>query len=198
VRYPDSLEGAPAWINESYEIHGRAKGQASREILQGPMLRTLLEDRFHLRIHRETRKTPGYVLTLAPGGPKMPRTPEGSCIPVDKYNPSAEFVPWDKMCGRPLGRATIDADGLTVGEFADFVSGMTRQPVLDNTELAGRFYFRLNFATDDATPAFHAPSTPGAPSLFTAIQEQLGLKLEPGEVPRVFWVIDHIERPALN
>ena len=77
------ITGGPAWIDsERYMIEAKAEGPTDREIMQGPMLQSILEDRFQLRVHRESREVPVYVLTVGKGGPKLKRFQEGSCIPM--------------------------------------------------------------------------------------------------------------------
>jgi uncharacterized protein (TIGR03435 family) len=81
---PLSIEGAPAWINSaSYRIEATSEGSENRGMLNGPMLQSLLEDRFHLRIRRETREVPVYALAVAKGGAKLRPYREGSCVPLD-------------------------------------------------------------------------------------------------------------------
>src|SRR5580658_2008791 len=78
------IEGGPAWINsDRYEINAKAEGTPSEAMTHGPMLQALLEDRFKLKIHRETREIQAYVLTIAKNGPKLHSFKEGSCVPFD-------------------------------------------------------------------------------------------------------------------
>jgi uncharacterized protein (TIGR03435 family) len=97
----------------------------------------------------------------------------------------------------------VQIQGYTLAEYAQFLSGMTFRPVLDKTGIPGRFDYHLEFVPDDTTPGMMAQPLPPAdpsqgPSMFTAIQEQLGLKLEPAKAMREYIVIDHVERPSEN
>src|SRR5262249_47372554 len=101
------IEGGPSWIHTSrYRIDAKADGAQSQGMMHGPMLQTLLEDRFKLKIHRETREVPAYALTVAKGGIKLNTFKEGSCIPLDLKifeqfppPPFPELPPGQQYCG---------------------------------------------------------------------------------------------------
>jgi bla regulator protein blaR1 len=212
------IEGGPAWKNtERYTINAKAEGNASLEMMSGPMLQALLEERFKLRVRHETREVPAYALTVAKSGLKLPRVEEGSCTPFDRSNPPAARVaaPGQKpFCGNGgfgkkdnLVVANIPAIGLD--EFANRLGGRLDRPVINKTGVKGLFDFHLEFGVDQTTPKFLAggdldappvslSDPPGGPSIFTAVQQQLGLKLEPAKGPGEFLVIDHVERPSEN
>jgi uncharacterized protein (TIGR03435 family) len=190
------VEGGPAWLkSDRYEIVAKAAGDASPDMMNGPMLQSLLEDRFKLRLHRETREIPVYALTVAKGGAKLHPFKEGSCTHCGAGG---------TMKGSNF---QLHGQGVTSDEIAKSLGTGLDRPVIDNTGLAGKFDFELEFAGDQATgPAFRDPNQviPAAPdpsagaSVFTAIQEQLGLKLEPTKGPGEFLVIDSVERPSGN
>ena len=207
VGLPPPIEGGPAWINsESYEINAKAGGGVSLAMMHGPMLQALLEDRFKLRVHRETRDVPVYALTVAKGGLKLSPFKEGSCTLVDRtqFPPfSAPLTP-DQIAKNCNARGTkdglnlkVEAQGMTIDEFARiFLDTHTLgRPVINRTHIAGRFDFHLEYAPERGAPA---DELGGGPSIFTALQEQLGLKLESARGPGEFLVIDHIERPSEN
>jgi uncharacterized protein (TIGR03435 family) len=206
--------GGPGWVYSSrYDINAEA-GDASSETMQGPMLQALLEDRFNLKIHRETREIPVYDLIVAKGGLKLHALEPASCPPTMS---SAETVallqagkPLPKFCGTVrFGPKMADVHGLTVDEFSKNIGRVLDRPIVDKTGIAGLFDFHLEFARDEATPgllpggALHftdAPvdDPPGGPSILTAFQEQLGLKLDPAKGPGEFLVIDNVTRPSEN
>jgi uncharacterized protein (TIGR03435 family) len=211
------LSGGPAWItssSERYEINATAEGTPSPEVMQGPMLQALLEDRFKLKIHRETRNIPVYAMTVAKGGPKLQASATGSCNPEGPRpsNPreaelaAAKLVPGEKpACGVGFIRANgpnliVDPHGIRLDEFAKNFLSILDRPVIDKTGITGSFDLHLEFAPDDSTPGVQlGPSdTPSGASIFTAMQEQLGLKLESDRGPGEFLVIDSIERPSEN
>lgn len=134
-----------------------------------PMFRAMLEERFKLAAHRETKEVPGYALTIAKGGPKL----ESGDATTGRY----PYI----LHGRLVGPNAA---------MAEIVSTLARplgKPVIDKTNLTGTFNIDLKFAPDGDTNST-------LPSIFTAVQEQLGLKLESQKVPFETLVIDHCER----
>jgi uncharacterized protein (TIGR03435 family) len=201
--YP-KIDGDPAWIrSEFFQINAKAEDEhASLEMLQGPILQALLEDRFKLKVHRETREAPVYVLTVAKGGPKLKPFKDGSCNPPDPSNPPEDPK---SLCGiaipGPKGpNMTWDVRRWSVGQLSAFMGFLLYRPVIDTTGITGNFDFHLEFAPDDATPGLLPLDLDptGGTSIFTAVQEQLGLKLESGKGPREYLVVDHVERPSEN
>jgi bla regulator protein blaR1 len=204
-----AIKGGPEWIrSEMYEINARAEGHPSIAMMEGPMLQGLLEDRFKLKIHRETREGPVYELTLAKGGAKLKPFQEGSCVQMPWTFPLPELPAGQRYCKaiilmRPPG---VNAEGSTPGEFSKLLNLFLDRPVIDKTGIAGRFDIQLKFSPNESTPGLHGPepegpgaaSDPTGPTIFTAIQEQLGLKLTPAKGPIEFLMIDHVERPSEN
>jgi uncharacterized protein (TIGR03435 family) len=197
------LYGLPEWANSSrYDITAKTAGEAPIDQMFGPMLQVLLEDRFQLKVHRETRQLPVYVMTVAKRGLKIQPTKEGSCVPVDLNH---AYQPTPKWCGRMTGRANsigiIDhAYGMTIAEIASrFLTNRLDRLVVDKTEITGLFDAHLEFSrTAPIAPGQVGEPSDTAPSIFTAVQEQLGLKLEPGQGPVEVLVIDHVEKPSEN
>lgn len=205
------IEGGPSWLSsDAYIINATAPG-ASVEAMEGPMLQALFEERFKLKVHRETKQVPVYALTLpAKGGFKLQPVPEGSCTPPDFSTYPMPALPAGKhycnntgVGGRKGPNTVLNQDETTVADVAKLLTLILDRPVIDKTGLAGRYNFHLEFAIDQTTPG--VPAGPGfgppsddspAASIFTVVQEQLGLKLEPAKGPRDVLVIDHIERPS--
>ena len=195
------LDGGPAWIDsEQYQIVAKADGPASVEGMEGPMLQQLLEDRFQLKVHREARESRIYALRVAKGGLKMKPSNPGSCIVRDATDTSFRAPePGEKpYCGEARIATTVDritfslAAG-TIKQLALNIGGRLGGPVVDQTEVAEKFDFHVEFAREGIDPS----DTLGAPPLLTALGE-LGLKVESAKGPREFLVIDHIERPSEN
>jgi bla regulator protein BlaR1 len=206
------VQGGPSWIySDYYEINAKAAGNASEETMIGPMLQALLEDRFRLKVHRASRNVNVYVLTLARGGSKLQEVQDGSCTkPNYSTYPPPALPAGQKYCfntgvgGRKGPNTMLNQDETTVGEFSKLLGLVLDRPVVDKTGLRGKYNFHLEFAIDQNTPGvltgFPAPpsdDTP-APSIFTVVQQQLGLKLEPAKGGRDYLVIDHVERPSEN
>jgi uncharacterized protein (TIGR03435 family) len=203
------IEGGPEWVrsdSDTYAITARAAGPASQAMMRGPMLRALLEERFHLQIRRETREGPVFELTVAKGGVKMRRTPEGSCVPRDlnlyPQPPNApDGKPWCATINYRSSRQTmtgiIDVIGATTAEMAPYLSTGGRK-VIDKTGLEGRFDFHLEYAREGGPPPADADPAHAGPTIFAAVQETLGLKLTPAKGPVTVLVIEHVERPEGN
>jgi len=211
------VEGGPAWVwNDPYTITAAAENAISEAMMRGPMLQALLEDRFKLKLHRETRQAPVYELVVAKGSPKLKPFKEGSCVPVDAA--SALQVPrpplaQGKWCDSGItGLGTIHTlgRGMTLQAAAYLLSRNLDRPVVDKTGLTGLYDFDLEFARDPSLAGPPPPppppgglpaepaNQPSGPSIFTAVQQQLGLKLEPAKGPREVLVIDSVERPSEN
>ena len=203
--------GGASWVDsETYDIEAKTPDGTSGKTMQGPMLQNLLTDRFGLKIHSETREAPIYDLTVAKGGPKLKAFKEGTCVEnVPQQAPPAPGQKRPTYCGSfsmglKEGNLTLDVHKRSMAEFARQLH--LDRPVIDKTGIAGMFDFHLEFAVDGTTvgffpPGFPAPRTsnnPDALSIFTAIQEQLGLKLEPSKGPVEVLVIDSVERPSAN
>ena len=201
--------GGPSWIHsERYTIAATSPDNASPALMQGPMLQALLEDRFRLKVHREVREVPIYSLTIAKGGHKLPPYTEGSCAPVE---PPSTFPPPPRPAGWVPCAARVRRNGphvrvewhrATIQELTWVLGLNVDRPVLDRTGIVGLFDGTLEFTPDESNPRVPPASPsdvpPTAPSVFTAVQEQLGLKLEKMNGPGEFVVIDDIRRPSEN
>jgi bla regulator protein BlaR1 len=215
-RPPVPVSGGPAWVtSDRYRIEAKAEGPQSRETLNGPMLQALLEDRFHLRMVRESKEVPVYAMTVAKGGPKLQRAVEGACLSDPAKIREARAAGQKPVpCGIYFGKkkdapgiVTANTRGTSLTSIAKNLSDLLDRPVIDKTGLTGTFDLYAEFVPDESTPgllgrAMFAPPEgvapdPG-PSFIPALQQQLGLKLEPAKGPRDFLAIDHVERPSEN
>lgn len=187
---PWLVAGAPPWANETrdrttlnpevrFDINAKAEGDAPRTVEEfRAMMQSLLADRFQLTARRETRTVPVYALVVDKGRQKFRES--GS----------------DATGIMRMSRGTLTASGGTMDQLVNFFSnsnGVDR-PIVDRTGLAGHYDFALQWSVLGAGDASNA----SAPSVFTALQEQLGLKLEPQSAPMEFLVIDHAEMPTSN
>jgi uncharacterized protein (TIGR03435 family) len=216
------LSGGPSWIDsERYDVQAKADGNTTVGFAQGaPIVQALLEDRFHLKAHRETHEGAVYFLTVAKSGLKMRQSKEGSCRNLDLNHMPPPTAPVDAgpkitNCGTnsgPNGRGRMNITGITIADvpgspFQSLTSRLAQligRTVIDKTGLSGNFELHLEW-TPDAPPAAAgavsdnpAPTDSSGPSIFTAMQEQLGLKLESGRGPVETLVIDSVERPSEN
>ncbi|MFZ0818813.1 MAG: TIGR03435 family protein [Candidatus Acidiferrales bacterium] len=171
-----------------------------RRLARRQMLQALLADRFKLIIHRETKELPVYMLVIAKGGPKLQETKAAAGAPNASAPPGRGGGASVRTSRTGTGPVTLTVLHCSGEALADLLSTHTGRPVLDKTGLASSYDFTLKFMPDDAQA--QPPSGPAPldlpPSLFTAIQDQLGLKLESGKGPVEIIVIDHVERPSGN
>ena len=196
------ITGAPSWFEtEKYDLEAKvaeqdipALRQTNRaEIMQ--MLQAVLAERFHLKIHMESKDLPIYALVVAKGGPKLA---ESKPVP-DGSSKGAHVI---------HGAPHWEVERGTMETLTRLLTPRLGRTVVDQTGLTGRYDFKLDWspdmrtATDDASsngaqPGL-LPAAPSGPSIFTAVQEQLGLKLEPQKGPVEILVIDHAGRPSAN
>jgi uncharacterized protein (TIGR03435 family) len=214
---PADTVGMPAWASEeSYDVNAVAvRGSASAEDRRA-MMRSMLADRFKLIVHFEPKQQPSYNLVLARSdgklGPSMRATQvdcdtllsqESAAAISERANaqspPSLPSVPGagqqDFPCRLRISGNVMEGD-VTISKLAFQLRPYLGRPIVDKTGLKGFHRIRLEF---DRFGFFHPESVPsGAPSIFTALQEQLGLKLEPSTTQIDVLVIDRLERPTEN
>jgi uncharacterized protein (TIGR03435 family) len=182
--------GGPNWINDDqWDIEAKAPSdvlftwtESENPYLAGPlarMLQTLIEDRFQLKLHREAKQLSVYELTVARGGPKLRR--------------SADQIK-TRVSETKLGAGFVDVPGQPFRNFVYFLGRQLDRPLIDKTGLQGLYDVTLRW-TPEPTEASR-PSD--LPTLFTAVQEQLGLKLESSKGPVDMFVIDSVQRPSEN
>jgi uncharacterized protein (TIGR03435 family) len=206
------IDGGPSWIRSAfYDINAIAEGDPSVKKMMGPMMQVLLEDYFKLKIHRKTGEGPVYFLSVARGGAKLHPFAEGSCTPYSTSPPTA-LPPDQKYCDNllsSLSPASVEDQGVTLDDFSKQLLAVLDRPVINKTEIAGRFDIHVEFSREGtkvaAMPLMQTIDGPsptadptGPPAIFTALQEQLGLKLGSGKGPIEVLVIDHVERPSSN
>jgi len=203
--------GGPEWIkSEYYQVEARAEGELSNDELL-VMLRSLLEDRFQLKTHRQTKELPVYLLLPAKGGLKLPPPKESNCWALDAppQPPGGGRLASFFKCGRLFrgsGDETVSLRGGSVAmpELVRAVSIFVGKPVIDKTGFLGEFDVNITFAPDPAVSMNsldpgELPSTDsGPPNIFFALQQRLGLKLESSKAPVEILVIDSVGRPTAN
>jgi uncharacterized protein (TIGR03435 family) len=192
------ISGAPGWFeSEGYDV--LAKPPESSEVKAGTAqtgkdhqnearqrLQALLADRFQLVIHRETKEMPVYVLVVAKNGPKLEES--------------------TKVRGMKVRPGNFNAEGTPIDGLAQYLTGILRRLVVDRTGLKGTYDFKLEWTPDqtgfgkleEEKAGGASPPDPSGPSIFTALQQQLGLKLESQRGPVEIIVIDRAEKPSAN
>jgi uncharacterized protein (TIGR03435 family) len=206
---PFQVSGGPPWFEaDHWDIEAKAEGNPGQDE-RALMFQSLLADRFALKFHRETKEVPVYELVVAkPTGKPfagLTETKEGSCVPPDPSGPPPQ--PGAKPPCRMIrmGINQLHASSQTLANFTQALSRLLGRTVIDKTGLKGNFDIALEWAPDQ-TQALQLPpdapkppvSDPSGPTIFTAIQEQLGLKLESKKGPVDIFVIDHAEKPSAN
>ena len=213
---PFQIVGGPSWLTSArYDVEAKADSTASRGQLF-LMLQPLLEERFRLKTHRETKELPTFTLVSARGGLKLPVPKEGVCVdsaadaalewPGGRMAVPGELAPAKGRCGSAIvaigpARAEMRGGKIAMSEFVRMLSLMLGRSVLDKTGFMELFDVRLDFVPDETTPTM-PPPPPGSAisgvSLAQALQEQLGLRLETTQGPVEVIVVDQAERPSAN
>ena len=179
------LRGVPDWARtEVWDAQGIANvpGHPDHGQMQS-LVRKLLSERFRLVLHKEPKEMEVYALTVAKGGPRMEKSTG------DPNGPSKES---DNENG---AQATMRVENFSMGELSAILTGLfLDRPAVDRTELKGRYNFQLKWTWDMTRET--APDAP--PGLITALQDQLGLKLESGKAPVETLIVEKVERPTAN
>jgi len=192
---PDQISG-PDWISTEYfDLQGKADRTCTADELH-TMLQQLLIERFHIRMHRESKEAAGYRLLVEPGGHKMrDHDPEDRAMFPIQHGPTGAY----------------EGKNVSMQYLAFFLSTDLQQTVVDGTGLKGHYDFTANWDTGAMLAAPPPPPPPGAPgpqemmvarspgaTVFEALKKQLGLRLEKAKVPAQHIVIDHIEKLSEN
>ena len=212
------LIGGPDWIrSERFDIVAKAEQPFPAWTPAGPpmrlllMVRTLLADRFNVVVHQETRELPAYALVVARDDRKFGPDIRPSTLdcenqakkgPVPPPGPGRGGVT-EPTCGMRAGPGQMVIGGAPMSQFATMLSNFVQRVVIDRTQLAGTFDFRLSWTPERIPQGAPPPGAPPLPpvdpngaSLFSALQEQLGLKLESTRAPLEVLVIDRADRPT--
>ena len=219
------IQGAPDWVSSDlYTVEAKAEGNSNKPTMFGPMMQSLMEDRFGVKLHYETKIVPSWDLILAKGRSKLRPTVEeaGTCtldlppgmnhkgpdgMPLPAFSPDGHFNIPKRPTGEPCHvlmtlmhgpNGFLVGKAITLEELSAYLVRATDRPVTDKTGLTGKFDVVLEFAPDDTTAASRSGESSDVPTLVTAVEEQLGLKLVAARGPRDFIVIDHIEKPSGN
>ena len=214
------VSGGPSWFtSDRYDIDAKMDASVAdalqklnsseRTIARQHMLQTLLADRFKLTIRREISELPVYSLVVAKNGPKIKQANAGDTYPNGLHDREGNARgSGATMIGVNAGALTLTGQAVPIANLISLLARYVDRPILDKTGLTGNFDFYIQFTTNqgalqptggDASTRESAPPTDSnAPYLLTAVQEQLGLKLESGKGPAEVIVIDHVEKPSGN
>lgn len=194
------IVGAPAWVDSTrFDIVAKTEGQYQPGT-DVPLLRNLLTERFKLKVHTETRELPVYALVLARQDRRLGPRLTTSSVDCDVVNGRGGLPGTPNQaassCRALIAFGRIAGTGLTMQQLAGSLSGPVNSIVLDKTGLTGVFDLNLEFTPDQVTSGGQPVSLDTGPSIFTAVQEQLGLKLESTKGSVEVVVIDHVEPPT--
>jgi uncharacterized protein (TIGR03435 family) len=210
------ITGGPGWISsERYDINAKAGVPDINRDQIKVLLQSLLAERFQLQVHRETKELPVYQMVIGKNGHKLHAS---EFQPEDKPEPKPDpGAPAHAAGGTSdaqkrgamirMGRGMLDAQMANISALANMLGQQLGRPVLDKTGLKGSWDFKLEWTPDESQRSMgfggagHEGPPPGdasGPSLFTALQEQLGLRLETAKGPVEILVIDRVEKPSEN
>jgi uncharacterized protein (TIGR03435 family) len=205
------ISGGPGWIDsDRYDVTAKAAESNIGVEQYQLMLQSLLADRFKLAVHRETKEMPVYVVLAAKNGPRLPEASPGSCVTFGPDSPPPPRAPGQSsplVCGGfSMGPYSLEGRKLSMTQLVNALSIIVGRPVTDKTGFTGTFDVHLEFAPEGTAgrgqggfgpPGLAADSAnpdTSRPSIFTALQEQLGLKLESQKALADVLVIDYLER----
>jgi uncharacterized protein (TIGR03435 family) len=206
------VRGGPKWIESAYYvIDAKPEGVQTAAMMLGPMLQALLEERFKLSVHRETKEMPAYALVVGKGGPKLTATKEGSCTPVDlSQSPRPQLEPGQPP---PCGSSSAGRDGLlkaqgwSMANLCRFLTRRLNRKVVDRTgstgvfDISDVFNMRLDFDRPSSLANMADESNLISPDPAATIEQdlqRLGLRPESTKDAPELIVIDRIERPSAN
>jgi uncharacterized protein (TIGR03435 family) len=175
------IAGGPAWLeSERFDIDAKAAGLPAGYQETMWMLQTLLEERFSLTVHSDVRQDSVYELIVSKSGSKLKEATAG------------------ELAQQQMGRGQLTVTATPISQLIPILSPLVARQIVDKTGLNGLYDFTLTFALEASRPDAPSPVDSNAPSIFTAIQEQLGLKLESARGAVRVLVIDRAEKPALD
>ncbi len=195
------ITGAPAWTETTYydlearedaTEAARVKGLPNKEMWEEiqKMMQALLADRFHLKANRVEKQLPIYELVIARNGLKMKPADAGNTYADGLKGEKGPFGPGVLM----FGPGEITGQAVAMSTFAENLAGQVDRRIDDKTGLHGNYDVALHWSRDESAAASDSPY----PNFFTALQEQLGLKLETAKGPTQTLVVEHVERPSEN
>jgi uncharacterized protein (TIGR03435 family) len=183
------LEGGPSWISNRYDIVAKADQDFSQNVqFLRVLLQNLLAERFKLAAHMETREMPIYAMVLARADGRLGPQLRSSNVDCDEVIRMKQKVS-EGVCGMRMSSGQLVVGAMTLNVLTSNLSSLTKRVVEDRTGLTGRFDYSLDWARSDSADT-------SKPSIFTALQEQLGLKLESTRGPVEVLVVDRVEPPT--
>ncbi len=193
---PFQISGLPGFAQSvNYEVQAVAADPTANSSRTKLMLQSLLADRFKLVMRRETKEMSGYALVVAKGGPHLQPAASRECRDVVDI----EALSRGALCHYVLGGGSrLTGQSLNIGDMVNFLSVILQRPVMDQTGIAGDFDIKPLTYSLNANVEGREVTEPGAPSLFTALEKELGLRLESRKTPVEMFVVERADRPEPN
>ena len=204
------IVGGPAWIETTrFDVVAKfardsAPARVDNQPVEQVMLRALLAERFKLSVHRETRELPVFALVLARPdrrlGPNARAAADSCDTPAGPGNAASAAGAQEVRCGMRTGYGAFLGRAIPMSAFVQMFARQTQRIIVDRTGLTGRWDLDLKWMPDEPPRAGRdsAAPDPNAPSMFTALEEQLGLRLEAVRAPVDVWIVDRVEPPVEN
>ena len=207
------VSGGPSWMDNAYfQIQAKMDDATAakmkllsfdqKQAMRKRMLQAVLADRFNLTLRHETRPFPGYALVVAKGGPKLHEASTGeSSGPGAKSSDVAPKSRGGMAMNWENGGLVLTTEGYSIDSLSTQLTGMVHGKVRNETGLKGVYDIKLRFAEErglSADPGSSANAPDALPNLFDALQEQLGLKLEPRKEADDALIVEHVEKPTEN
>jgi uncharacterized protein (TIGR03435 family) len=206
LKMPDMISGLPGWADSAaFDIEAKMDVETIAELKAMPkeqadeqrrqMMQAMLADRFKLKVHRETKELPIYSLVIAKGGFKLK-----DADPNNTYPGGIKGFDGVSRAGfMRMGHGELTGQGFEMSGFANLLSTQVHRLVVNNTGLKGKYDFTLRWTPDDMSGGHEdAAATESGPTIYTALQEQLGLRLDSTKGPVDTVVVDHVEMPSEN
>jgi uncharacterized protein (TIGR03435 family) len=208
LKMPDMISGLPGWADSAnFDVEAKMDAETVAALKAMPkeqadeqrrkMVQSMLADRFKLKVHRETKELPIYSLVVAKGGFKLKEADPNNTYANGIKGPDG--VAHGGMMR--MGRGELTGQGIEMTGLANFLSQQVHRLVVDNTGLKGKYDFTLEWTPDEMEGGGHpeaAAATSPGPTIYTALQEQLGLRLGSTKGPVETVVVDHVEMPSEN
>jgi uncharacterized protein (TIGR03435 family) len=209
LKMPDMISGLPGWADSAaFDIEAKMDAETIAALKAMPkeqadeqrrlMMQAMLADRFKLKVHHETKELPIYSLVIAKGGFKLKDADPNSTYPGGIKGPDGVSRPGMMR----MGGGKLTAQGIAISGLSNFLSQQVHRLVVDNTGLTGKYDISLQWTPDEVANAHQEAGATGTtdsgPSIYTALQEQLGLRLDSTKGPVETVVVDHVEMPSEN
>jgi uncharacterized protein (TIGR03435 family) len=207
LKMPEMISGLPGWVDSAkFDVEAKLDEETIAALKAMPkkqadeqrrlMMQAMLADRFKLKVHHESKEFPIYSLVIAKGGFKLKDADPNNTYANGIKGPNGPAGTGMMM----VGRGELTGQGFEMPGLANLLSQQVHRLVVDNTGLKGKYDITLKWTPDDMSGGGHEDAAPtdSGPTIYTALQEQLGLRLDSTKGPVDTVVVDHVEMPSEN